>query len=364
MQKTLLSILAICAFAFMNISAEAKGKCTVMGTVTDTTKGVLLVKNLTKPSPDTVKIVDGKFTYTTELNEPTPMVLSDFENRYQLFFGEPNSTLKITLKRKEMMVTMLEGSAAHEIFRKLIISQDAPQQFAQKLQEEYKKPGANVDSLNAQMNYVNGEMRKNFFTFLKENGSSEVCAFVVYSSLMNDKGMNVKIADTMYGFLSGKAKTCFYGQELGKLLSKLRAVEVGYMAPDFTLPDSSGKKKIALSSFKGKYVLVDFWASWCGPCKGEIPFLKKAYEAFHDKGFEILSVSLDSKGDAWKAALKQFQMPWTHVSDVKGFNSIVNELYHVPSIPKTLLLDKTGKIIATDLRGPALEMKLKELMGN
>jgi thiol-disulfide isomerase/thioredoxin len=109
--------------------------------------------------------------------------------------------------------------------------------------------------------------------------------------------------------------------------------------------------------------LIDFWASWCGPCKAEIPYLKTAYNNFHKKGFEIISVSLDDKKDKWTAALRQYQMPWIHISDVKGFQSQVNSLYHVPSIPKTLLLDKTGKIIATDLRGEALDRKLEELLG-
>jgi thiol-disulfide isomerase/thioredoxin len=166
----------------------------------------------------------------------------------------------------------------------------------------------------------------------------------------------------MYGILGKEAVNSFYGQELNKMLAKLRAIEVGYMAPDFTLPDSSGKKKITLSSFRGKYVLIDFWASWCGPCKAEIPFLKQAYTKYQNKGFEIVSVSLDDKKPNWLAALNQYQMPWVHISDVKGFNSVVNELYHVPAIPKTLLLDQTGKIIAKDLRGPALDKKLDELL--
>lgn len=358
-----ISILVICILSIQYAFAS-KGKCVILGTVSDMATGTIMIRNLTKPANDTLKILNGKFMYTTEIDQVYPFLLSDENNRYQLFFAEPNSTINITIKRKDMQVTFLEGSAAHEVFRKLIISQEPLQQFAGQLSQEYNKPNPKTDSLNAVMNQVNDELKKNFFKFLTENNSTEVSAFVVYSAITNDKNLNIATADTMFGILTGKARTSFYGNELDKMLSKLRATEVGYMAPDFTLPDSTGKKNYTLSSFRGKYVLIDFWASWCGPCKQEIPYLKQAYTAFHGKGFEIISVSLDDKKPNWLSALNQFQMPWIHISDVKGFNSKVNELYYVPSIPKTLLLDKTGKIIAKDLRGPALDKKLKELLGS
>ena len=165
----------------------------------------------------------------------------------------------------------------------------------------------------------------------------------------------------MFQWLKGDARQSFFGKETAKSIEKLKSVTVGYTAPDFTVPDSSGKL-YSLRTFRGHYLLVDFWASWCGPCKGEIPYLKEAYTRFHDKGFRILSVSLDDKRDAWMNALHTFQMPWPQVSDVNGFHSVVNELYPIPSIPKTLLLDPEGKIIATDLRGHALDQRLEQLL--
>jgi peroxiredoxin len=263
-----------------------------------------------------------------------------------------------------MQVTDLEGSKSQDVFRKLINANEPLQQLATKLQQDLNSQGANKDSIAQVLNAINIQSRSNFYSFLKTNKTSEVSSFVLFSTISNDRNVNIKSADTMFQFLEGKGKTSFYGVELTKLMNKLKAVEVGYMAPDFTLPDSTGNKKYTLSKIYGqnKYVLIDFWASWCGPCKGEIPFLKTAYERFHNKGFDIISVSLDDKKQAWLAALRQYQMPWIHISDVKGFNSAVNELYHVPSIPKTLLLDKTGKIIATDLRGRALDLKLEELL--
>jgi thiol-disulfide isomerase/thioredoxin len=357
------SILSIALLlSSITLQAGPKGKCTINGTVSDLQNGSVMIRNLTKPVNDTIQIVNGKFKYVAEIDEVFPYLLTDEANKYQLFFAEPNSTINITLKRKDMQVTYLDGSPSHEVFRKLLVAQEPLQQTAMFLSKEYSKPTPNTDSLNGIMNIVNAELKKNFFTFLQEHKSSEVAAFVVYSSVTNDKSLNVNTADTMLSMLEGKALTSFYGKELNSMLSKLKATEVGYMAPDFTLPDSTGKKNFTLSSFKGKYVLIDFWASWCGPCKQEIPYLKQAYTKFHDKGFEIISVSLDDKKPNWTNALNHYQMPWVHISDVKGFNSRVNELYYVPSIPKTLLLDKTGKIIAKDLRGPALDAKLAELL--
>jgi thiol-disulfide isomerase/thioredoxin len=343
--------------------AQKSAPVTLLGTVSDVREGKVFLRNLTVPLPDTLLIKNGSFTYKGSLKETMPYILSDEQNRYQLFFMDPGQTVKLTLKRNDMQITFLEGAPSHEIFRSLIVAQDPLQQLAQQVQKGHNALSPNTDSLNAVMNAINNQLKINFYQFLEKNGESEVAAFVVYSAITNDRSVKVNTADTMFSFIRGKARTSFYGNELNRMVSKLRAIEVGYMAPDFTLPDTGGVKKITLSKLQGQYVLIDFWASWCGPCKAEIPFLKRAYQAYHNKGFEILSVSLDDKRDKWLDAVRQYQMPWLHASDVRGFNSVVNELYHVPAIPKTLLLDKSGKIIATDLRGVYLEQKLAELLG-
>jgi thiol-disulfide isomerase/thioredoxin len=364
MKQKFLSFFAVITFLGIQVYGQAaKNNFNIEITVSDEQSGTLLMKNLTRLIPDTIRIVNGVAKYAGNAIEPTPFIVADEANKYQLFFVAPGDKVKITLRKKDMVVTFLEGSAAHEIFRGLIAVQEPLQQIGGSLQQAYSNPLANTDSLNRVMDKVNQKLKDNFYAFLEKNKNSEVTAFVVYSAINNDRNIRTGIADSMYRILTGPAKTGFYGTELNKMLTKLRAVEVGYMAPDFTLSDSSGKKKHTLSGYRGKYVLIDFWASWCGPCKQEIPYLKTAYSRFHNKGFEILSVSLDDNKDKWTAALRQFQMPWIHISDVKGFNSVVNELYHVPSIPKTLLLDKTGKIIATDLRGEALDRKLEEILG-
>ncbi len=132
-------------------------------------------------------------------------------------------------------------------------------------------------------------------------------------------------------------------------------------APVFALPDVNGKE-ISLNSFKGKYVLVDFWASWCGPCRKENPVVVKAYEAFSNKNFTVFGVSLDKEKDSWLKAIKEDNLTWQHVSDLKYWNSMVVPLYNIGGIPYNVLIDPNGVVVAENLRGAALEEKLAELL--
>ena len=136
---------------------------------------------------------------------------------------------------------------------------------------------------------------------------------------------------------------------------------IGKDAPELVLPDANGKL-ISLASFKGKYLLVDFWASWCGPCRGENPNVVKAYNEFKGKNFAILGVSLDKEKEPWQQAIQDDKLTWTHVSDLKFWNSKAVETFKFEGIPFNVLIDPQGKIIAESLRGEALENKLKEVL--
>lgn len=213
-------------------------------------------------------------------------------------------------------------------------------------------------------------------TFIKDNSNSLASLMALYQQIaprryvLNPKEhmeyFNLVDSSLMANIPESEAVKALHAQ-VQEMKRQIKAEEalstvvgIGAIAPDIALPNPDGDT-ITLSSLRGKYVLLDFWASWCRPCRVENPNLVKSYNKYNENGFEIFQVSLDKKKDSWINAIENDQLAWIHVSDLQYWNSAPAKLYKVQGIPASFLLDKQGKIIAKNLRGDALEAKLSEI---
>lgn len=174
---------------------------------------------------------------------------------------------------------------------------------------------------------------------------------------VNDRAYYKKVADNLGPAYPANP----FVQNYVNMMAAQGNIALGEVAPEIELPDTEGKM-VKLSDFRGKYVLIDFWASWCRPCRMENPNVVNAYNKYKDKGFTVFGVSLDKDKAAWVNAIAQDKLAWPHVSDLQFWQSAAARIYNVTSIPKSFLLDREGRIIAMDLRGPALDAKLAEVL--
>jgi len=357
------------------------GKFTVSGTVSGLpVKEVYLTTIPLDNKPvlimDSASVQNGKF----ELKGP-----GGEEQLYRVMFGDPNnapfagvisdeSSVDIAMDGTQDGKYAVKGSPASERYRVLTDSLRVLLEGIQQIKEALSK--SNDTSAASQL--LADQKVNTFYSYLaqtaKEDPSPVIAAFALnFYGIGADQqsaasyGVDTKSYDVAsLSSISDALVKKFPGNKnvaatIAGIQHLLNVPRVGAMAPDLSLPDTSGKVT-SLSSFRGKYVLVDFWASWCGPCRGENPNVVKAYQQFKGKNFAIVGVSLDQKKDEWLKAIHDDHLTWTHISDLQFWQSKAVEAFQFNGIPYNVLLDPQGRIIATSLRGDALEEKLNSVL--
>ena len=376
--KQLLILIILCSL----YSCGDNTSTPIQGTATGMAEGTSLYleelgSNNRRIALDTAVVNTGKFAFTKTISDGTGLlILSEGNTGNQLLLVKDVQPLTLTLYKDSLSSSLVTGSIENELFNNYrnaaMQSNKKRQQLIQAMQKAQRETdGINVNIIRDQI----AAMDAKFITEKKavlENNTDKMVSVIALSDLINDKVLKIEESEAYYNSLSKDIQNSTVGESVQNYIAQLKSqriasglASIGNKAPEFSAKTPDGKD-LSLSETLGKYTIIDFWASWCRPCRMENPNVVNVYNQYHDKGLNIISVSLDKpdQRERWIQAIEKDKMDWYHVSNLQFWQDPIPRSYGVRAIPATFLLDENGIIIAKDLRGPALGAKIKELLGD
>lgn len=386
MKKILFLLTA--SVAIISCSKVKDGEYLITGTAKGIENGKTIILQGQDPATkmtvalDTVKVENGKFEIKGKVTEPAfhTLILQGANNPIP-FILETGEIL-VAVDKDSIHKSKVSGTYNNDEYTtfnaELTKTQkrlaDFQKNNTQKMQAaQQAQDTATINSLMKQymtiQTEVQADSKKKYVAYAEGHPKSYISALII-QGMLGDPSTDIKKAEALYNSLDESLKNTIPGKEIKTKIGQAKMPAVGATAPavgnakwrsDFSAPNPEGKV-ISLKQSLGKVTVVDFWASWCGPCRKENPNVVAIYKELHSKGLNIVGVSLDKEAGAWKEAIAKDGLTWTQVSNLKYWEEPIAKQYNVESIPATFILDATGKVVAQDLRGPELRAKILELL--
>lgn len=374
--------------AIISCSKVKDGEYLITGTAKGIENGKTIVLQGQDPTTkmavalDTVKVENGKFEIKGKVTEPAFHTLIVQDANGPIPFILETGEITIAIDKDSIHKSKISGTYNNDEYVKfndeLTKTQkrlaDFQKNNTQKMQAaQQAKDTATINGLMKQymtiQTEVQADSKKKYVAYAESHPKSFISALII-QGMLGDPSTDIKKAEALYNALDESLKSTTPGKEIKTKIGQAKMPAVGATAPsvgnakwrsDFSAPNPEGKV-ISLKQSLGKVTIVDFWASWCGPCRKENPNVVAIYKELHSKGLNIVGVSLDKEAGAWKEAIAKDGLTWTQVSNLKYWDEPIAKQYNVESIPATFILDATGKVVAQDLRGPELRAKILELL--